>query len=99
MKHISTGPKDVTVGVGDVVELHLPENTSRDYCWSTAQIGEGLVLHDMRFVPSKNPLPGGAGERIFSFKARRPGTWPVRLKMRKHADLVADEARMTVTVA
>lgn len=99
MKHIATGPKDVTVGVGDTIELHLPENTSRDYCWSTSRVGEGLVLRDIRFLPSKNPLPGGTGERVFCFKARRAGTWPISLRMRKHADLVADRANMTVTVA
>ncbi|WP_241384445.1 protease inhibitor I42 family protein [Rhodococcus sp. CH91] len=98
MKYIAAGPKDVTVGVGDTVELHLTEDLSRDCCWSTSRIGEGLVLRDIRFLPSKNPLPGGTGERIFCFQARRAGTWPVSLRLRRHLDLWADSARMTVTV-
>ncbi|MEU5840573.1 protease inhibitor I42 family protein [Rhodococcus sp. NPDC047139] len=99
MNHISTGPKDVTVGVGDTIEVHVPEGTSREVCWSTSRIGKGLVLHDVRFVPSKNPLPGATGERVFYFKARRPGTWPISLRMRRHEDLCAARANMTVTVA
>ncbi len=98
MKHISTGPHDVTVDVGDMVELHLKENTSRDYCWFTNRVGAGLVLHDVRCVPSENPFPGASIDRIFYLKARRPGRWPVSLRMRRLADLDADRAQMTVTV-
>lgn len=98
MKHITTGPHDLTVDVGDTIELHLPENTSRDYCWSTTRIGKGLNLRDIRFVPSKNPLPGATSERVFYVQAKRPGVWPLSLRMRKHLDLAASFADMTITV-
>jgi inhibitor of cysteine peptidase len=98
MKHITTGPRDLTVDVGDIIELHLPENTSRDYCWSTTRIGKGLNLRDIRFVPSNNPLPGATSERVFYLRAKRSGTWPLSLRMRRHMDLSAALADMTVTV-
>ncbi|MBM7461146.1 protease inhibitor I42 family protein [Rhodococcus coprophilus] len=98
MKHIRTGPQDLTVDVGDMIELHMEESTSRDYCWFTSRVGAGLVLHDVRFVPSKNPLPGAGGERVFYLKASRVGRWPVALRMRRLADLDADRAYMTVDV-
>ena len=98
MKHISTGPRDLTVDVGDMIELHLKENTSRDYCWSTTRLGAGLILHDIRFVPSKNPLPGAGSERVFYVKAARAGRWPLALRMREKTDLDADSASMTITV-
>lgn len=98
MKHISTGPQDLTVDVGDMIELHVEENTSRDYCWFINRVGAGLLLHDIRFVPSKNPFPGAAGKRIFYIKAIREGSWPVALRMRRHSDLDADRAEMTVDV-
>ena len=98
MKHVSTGPRDLTVDVGDMIELRVEENTSRDYCWFVNRMGAGLVLHDVRFVPSKNPFPGAASERVFYLHARRAGSWPVSLRMRRLADLDADRANMTVTV-
>lgn len=81
-----------------MIELHLKENTSRDYCWSTTRVGAGLVLRDIRFVPSKNPLPGAGSERVFYVKATRAGNWPLSLRMRRMADLNADRASMTITV-
>lgn len=99
MKHVTNGPSDVTVGVGDTIELRLRESMSRDSCWSASRVGEGLVLRDIRFVPSGYPLPGGSGERIFCFKAKHPGKWPLALRMRRNADLCADRAQMIITVA
>ena len=98
MKHISTGPHDVTVDVGDMVELHLKENTSRDYCWFTNRVGAGLVLHDVRCVPSKIPFPGQVDRPDLLPQGTASGPWPVSLRMRRLADLDADRAQMTVTV-
>ncbi|MEE2034217.1 protease inhibitor I42 family protein [Rhodococcus chondri] len=97
-KHITTGPRDISVDVGDTIELHVKENTSRDYCWSTTRVGKGLVLRDVRFVPSMNPLPGATSERVFYLRAKRPGVWPLSLRMRRMMDLTADSENMTITV-
>lgn len=99
MKHVTSGPGDLTVAIGDTVEVRLRESMARDSCWSTSRIGEGLVLRDIRFLPSRYPLPGGTGERIFCFKAKQPGSWPLSLRMRRREDLCADRAQMTITVA
>ena len=98
MRHVTTGPQDLQVAVGDTIELHLPENTARDYTWCPTRIGDGLLLSDVRFVPSRNPLPGAGSERILYLRAKRTGTWPVALQMQRGAHVPADERSMTVTV-
>ncbi len=98
MRHVTTGTRDLQVAVGDTIELHLPENTSRDYTWCPTHIGKGLLLSDVRFVPSRNPLPGAGSERILYLRAKRPGTWPVSLQLQRAEHRSADERSMTVTV-
>lgn len=98
MRHVTTGPRDLQVAVGDTIELHLAENTSRDYTWCPTHIGKGLLLSDVRFVPSRNPLPGAGSERILYLRAKRAGTWPVSLQLQRAEHMPADERRMTVTV-
>jgi inhibitor of cysteine peptidase len=72
--------KSVNVNRGDEVVIRLPESPTTGYRWAVEQVDETILK-----LLSKDSAPGGAvggsGEAAFTFKAERPGSTAITLKL------------------
>lgn len=77
----------VNLGRGGSLIIALPSNRSTGFRWYVGErAGPGLELAgDPAYVPagSTNPVPGGPGTEVFTFKAERPGTVQLVLEYRR----------------
>ncbi|MBH0121510.1 hypothetical protein I0Q12_19145, partial [Rhodococcus sp. CX] len=53
---------------------------------------------NLRYLPSNNPLPGAGAERIMTLRAKKPGTWPVSMRLRPSRHATANEYELLVNV-
>jgi inhibitor of cysteine peptidase len=74
--------RDVTLAVGDTLELTLGSNGSTGYLWSSdAQIADPAVIRQTShgIVPSTSELPGAPGTEIWTFKALKSGATTIAM--------------------
>jgi predicted secreted protein len=92
------GSDAVTVDVGELVTIRLPENATTGFVWSV-EVGPGLVVEADRMLPPRGAAPGAAGEHVVRVRAEQRGRWEVRLRQRREwEDAAAREECVTVTV-
>jgi inhibitor of cysteine peptidase len=92
----------VEVHVGDSIVVQLPENPTTGFTWAIDQ-ADAYVLRRQSFRYSAAPSAavGGGGQRSFRFKAVRPGTVTLQLKLWREwegAKSVADRYAATIRV-
>ena len=72
--------RDVSLAVGDTLQLTLGSNASTGYQWAAdARIGDSSVLTQTghRTVAPTNAKPGASGTEVWTFSALKPGTTTV----------------------
>jgi inhibitor of cysteine peptidase len=71
--------KTIDIGVGETVEIRLPENPTTGFRWDLTAKGEpACALLDDSFTPGAGP-PGASGRRSWTFQALRQGECEVEL--------------------
>lgn len=91
----------VAAHVGDDVVVRLPENPTTGHVWSPALEPDHLSLQSDDYVPGMitSTRPGAGGERVFRFRADRPGEGALRLELRRPWESRAvDQVEVSVTV-
>jgi inhibitor of cysteine peptidase len=72
----------ITLGVGDRLEIELPESPTTGYLWQLAPI-EGVAAEvEDSYVPA-GAAPGAGGTRLFVITPRGPGRAELRLALRR----------------
>lgn len=71
----------VTMGVGDALQLSLPENRSTGYVWSVVINDENILRQEEEpaYEIVGEPLPGAGGRVTFTFTAVGPGAVTLEL--------------------
>ncbi len=84
---------EVTLAVGEAVELSLPENRTTGFRWELkAQAGPVCALVKDEFEPAIGP-PGQGGVHRWQFQAIRAGSGEIQLQYRRHWEQNAAPAR------
>ena len=73
----------VNLGVGETLEIRLPENRTAGFRWQIEASGEPVVSLQGDAYESADGPPGRGGIRVLSFKAERSGEGDVRLSYRR----------------
>ncbi len=69
---------------GDTVTVRLAENPTTGYQWVLEPAGDAvLALQGSDSVRPSDAAVGGAGERVFTFKAGKAGSATIRLELRR----------------
>ncbi len=72
--------RSVTMGVGDALQLMLPENQSTGYLWSIVTNDEDILrLSDLPSYEVEGDADGAGGVKTFMFEGVAPGTIVLRL--------------------
>ena len=73
--------QNVTMAVGDALQVSLPENRSTGYVWSVVTNDEAVLqpTDDPSYEIEGEPLPGAGGRVTFYFTADAPGTVALRM--------------------
>lgn len=93
----------VTMAVGDVLQLSLPENRSTGYVWSVTT-NDAAILRpgdEPAYVIEGEPLPGAGGRVTFTFTAVAPGSVNLQLVNARPQETAVQPAQlfaMTVSV-
>lgn len=73
----------ITVRVGDVIALHLPENATTGYRWAIASLSEArFVVEDSGFHQQGHTV-GSGGEAFWKLRARSAGKSRIELVNRR----------------
>jgi inhibitor of cysteine peptidase len=99
-RHLGSGDSGSTIdlGVGEALELRLPETPTTGYRWQLEPI-EGLAV-DIQdtFVPG-GTAAGAGGERVLVLTPLAPGRADVRLALRRSWEPPSSATgRFTVTI-
>lgn len=75
------GGKLFAVRPGDAIAIRLPENPTTGYQWAIDP-GNSEIIEQLEsvFSPGSETSIGSGGVRIFTFRAKTPGTVQMRLK-------------------
>jgi inhibitor of cysteine peptidase len=74
--------KTIEVHAGDSIVVRLPENPTTGFAWAIDRADdEVLRLQSSEYSPAAGVGVGGGGQRNLTFKAIRPGTVTLRLKL------------------
>ena len=85
--------REVTLAVGEAVELSLPENRTTGFHWELkAKGGPVCELVEDEFEPATGP-PGKGGVHRWQFRAVRAGSGEIELQYRRHWEENAAPAR------
>jgi inhibitor of cysteine peptidase len=93
--------KSVRVGVGEKVEVTLPENPTTGFQWALEPNPDQILkLEGSTYVPpAPQTKPGGGGTQIFSFSGQTPGTATLQFKLwREWQGDASVRQRFSVTV-
>jgi len=72
--------KLVNLNRGDEVVIRLPESPTTGYRWALEQFDAGILTSLSRdYAPAE--AIGGSGEAAFAFKAEKPGSTQITLKL------------------
>ena len=72
----------IQVGRGDAIIIRLDENPTTGYRWAIDHLDEAVLsAAGSDFTLGPGGGIGGGGERVFSFRARGPGTGRIELKL------------------
>jgi len=74
----------VTMKVGDMLEVHLPENPTSGYRWAVDKLDETRVESQGSGYRGEDDRPGSGGMATWTFRAKAPGTTSVVLKHWRH---------------
>ncbi len=75
--------RTVTVHVGDVVSVRLPESPTTGYRWQSEVDSTRLRAAEDRYEPAQQQTRGGAGERVLGFEVLVAGSTALRLAERR----------------
>jgi inhibitor of cysteine peptidase len=70
----------VSVHVGDVIMLHLPENAAGGYQWSASHADAARVDVSRERFDTVNQATGSEGIAVWKLTAKLPGTVRIELK-------------------
>ncbi len=74
--------KSLEVHQGDEIVIRLKENPTTGYRWAVDKTDdEILTLQNSGFSPTPGAGVGGGGSRTFTFKAKKPGSVHLQLKL------------------
>jgi predicted secreted protein len=89
----SANGETVELGIGETLEIRLPENRTTGYRWQIEAGGQAVgSLESDAYEAAAGP-PGRGGTRVLSFKAERPGEGEIRLAYRRPWEEGAPPAR------
>ena len=72
----------VAVAPGDIIIIRLPENPTTGYQWTVEMVDAAtLALQRTEFSPAPEAGVGSGGGKTFTFKAQKPGTAHIQLKL------------------
>ena len=74
----------VAMAVGDVLEIHLPENPTSGYRWALDEVDETRVAAGSPSYRGEDDRPGSGGMATWTLRAKAPGTTRVTLKHWRH---------------
>jgi predicted secreted protein len=90
----SANGETVELGVGQTLELRLPENRTAGFRWQIEAGGQSVgSLESDAYEAAAGP-PGRGGTRVLSFKAERSGEDEIKLAYRRPWEESAPPARM-----
>jgi predicted secreted protein len=69
-----------TVKVGDVITIHLSENSAAGYRWTVSSLDETRVAVKSQSYEATSAGVGSAGMAVFKLNARQKGSAHVALK-------------------
>jgi inhibitor of cysteine peptidase len=72
--------RSISVPVGSVLIVHLPESPTTGYAWADKTVGDILRQERSDFSADSRGLMGGGGERTLRFLVVDPGTTTLTLK-------------------
>ncbi|MGD6741646.1 protease inhibitor I42 family protein [Streptomyces sp. BH106] len=97
--HLSAGDSEVTVRLGDVVVVRLPENGTTGYQWQVQDVEGGLEVTGSDFLPPGEVVPGGGGTRVLRVRPTKAGDGRLALHLKQPwGDDVAEQYALRVTV-
>ena len=68
--------------VGDTFTVSLEENPTTGFQWAVNSTGGGLVqLQSSEYIPVTGARIGQGGQKVLTFKAQRPGSGQLQLKL------------------
>lgn len=74
--------ESVALRTGDVLVVELPEIPTSGFRWAFSADPQGAVTAEgNEFTPNSGGGVGGGGVHVWRFKARRPGTDSIQLKL------------------
>jgi inhibitor of cysteine peptidase len=72
----------IEVAPGDIIVIRLPENPTTGYQWTVEQVdADTLALQRTTFSPAPEAGMGSGGGKTLIFKAQKPGTAQIQLKL------------------
>ncbi len=78
----SDSGKSLALRVGGTFTLSLEENPTTGFQWAVDSIGGDLVqLESSEYIPSTGSGVGRGGQKILTFKAQRPGSGLLQVKL------------------
>jgi len=89
VSEIALTPRDsgrsLSVNVGDVLNVELPENLATGYSWQRVDSASDSVLRLRSWEPQATGQPrlGASGVRKAQFEAVAPGSLHIRLALRR----------------
>ncbi|HEX8069720.1 MAG TPA: protease inhibitor I42 family protein [Pyrinomonadaceae bacterium] len=88
----------VEVKQGEVISIRLEENPTTGYRWAVDQTDEQILELQNSAYASAGGGIGGGGARTMSFRAKKTGTAPLRLKYRREWEKDSPQGQFNVTV-
>lgn len=76
--------RTVDVGVGDVVQVTLPENATTGYRWAIDRYAEDVIEAVGSEPRYRSEAVGSGGEVVFAFKGKKAGAGEIALKHWRH---------------
>lgn len=74
--------KSLALQVGGLFTISLEENPTTGFAWAIDSNSDDLVEQQASvYVPEAVQGVGGGGQRVLTFKAQRPGTGQLKLKL------------------
>lgn len=85
----------VAMGVGDALQISLPENRSTGYVWSVVTNDEAVLrpAAEPAYAIEGEALPGAGGRVTFTFTAAAPGEVSLQLINARPAETAVEPAQ------
>lgn len=87
--------KSVSLRVGEILELRLPENPTTGFRWRLEEHSGTTIVDD---TLNAGAIPGQGGQRTLRFKMSAPGTYEIALRYQRRAD-IADQTAQSFRVS